>query len=122
MLGAERGHAGCAHLLGLALRGLACGRESVVRHTPVAGVEEWPEPDLELPGVDSDARLDDQADTRLQGLFFRTAQGEPIGSLARWAAHPVTANVPGKGHSGDHPGSRGRRRAAEGVQRADRGA
>lgn len=99
----EWGRAGCAHLLELALRGLACGRESVVRHAPVARVGEWPEPELELPEVDAETRLDDRVDRRLQGLFFRTPEGEPIGSLARWAAHPITANVPGKGHSGDYP-------------------
>jgi len=47
--------------------------------------------------------LDGITDTRIQGLFFRSLEGEPIGSLSRWAAHPVCATGGGGKMSGDYP-------------------
>ncbi len=43
-------------------------------------------------------------DNLLQGLFFRTPDGRPVGSLLRYAAHPNAANRRGADwHSGDYP-------------------
>lgn len=96
------GRAACGHQLELALRALAGGLEHPVRHWPVEPAG-WPAPTLPLPPVPADVRLGPAADALLQGVFFRTPAGEPIGALARWAAHPVTANAAGGPHSGDYP-------------------
>ena len=52
-------------------------------------------------------------DEILQGLFFRTPDGRPVGSLLRYAAHPDAANHrDADWHSGDYP-AYVRRRAEE---------
>ncbi len=96
------GKAGCARLLDAAVRGLYAGPEVAVRCTlPDERDRQWPWP-AAVPARFPDAVLDGPVDPLVQGLFFRAARGEPIGSIARWSAHPVTANTPA-GHSGDYP-------------------
>ncbi len=44
------------------------------------------------------------ADDAAQALFFRTPDGDPVGSLCRFAAHPALANgAQGHRHSADYP-------------------
>ena len=96
------GKAGCARLLDAAVRGLYAGPEVAVRCTlPDDSDRLWPWP-ASVPPRSLDAVLDGPVDPLVQGLFFRAADGRPIGAIARWSAHPVTANAPG-GHSGDYP-------------------
>lgn len=53
-------------------------------------------------------------DSLLQGLFFRGHEGEPVGTLLRFAAHAVTTNRYGADyHSGDYPAY-----ARRGLERA----
>jgi hypothetical protein len=96
------GKAGCARLLDAAVRGLYAGPEVAVRCTlPDKSDLPWPWP-AGVPEPLHAAVLDGPVDPLVQGLFLRSARGEPIGAIARWSAHPVTANAPG-GHSGDYP-------------------
>ncbi len=99
----DPGQARCDRLLDLALRGLACGQETVVRHLPGPDPTRWPTPDLPVPSLTAPVLLPPAPDPLLQGVFFRTPTGAPIGSLVRWSAHPVTANLAGGPHSGDYP-------------------
>ncbi len=53
-------------------------------------------------------------DDLLQGLFFRTPDGEPVGSVVRFPVHPVTANhLEMDWQSGDFPAYARRRLEAE---------
>ena len=97
------GEARCDRLLHLALRGLACGQDQVVRYRPGPDPSRWPEPDLAMSESAAEALLPPAADQLLQGVFFRTPEGAAIGSAVRWTAHPVTANLAGAPHSGDYP-------------------
>ncbi len=98
--------AGCAALLELALKGLMVGPEVALRH-PYPASAQWPPLRDTLPQVPPDLTLDDPDDPLIQGIFFRTTDGRPLGSISRWAAHPITANVVRHGksvhHSGDYP-------------------
>ena len=96
------GRAGCAELLEQAAHGLWSGPERAVRSPAPQARAGWPAPPAAL-GVPSNALLDDPVDSLVQALFFRSPAGDAIGSLSRWAAHPVTANARGGGHSGDYP-------------------
>jgi hypothetical protein len=100
------GQAGCADLLELALKGLMVGPEVALRH-PYPASAQWPPVRDPLPPVPRDLTLDDPDDPLIQGIFFRTTDGRPLGSISRWAAHPITANIARHGrsvhHSGDYP-------------------
>ncbi|MGD1000879.1 MAG: hypothetical protein ABSA67_09300 [Candidatus Brocadiia bacterium] len=100
------GRAGCAELLELALKGLMVGPEVALRH-PYPASAQWPTLHDRLPAVPRDLTLDEPDDPLIQGIFFRTTDGRPLGSISRWAAHPITANVARHGrsvhHSGDYP-------------------
>jgi hypothetical protein len=100
------GQAGCADLLELALKGLMVGPEVALRH-PYPASAQWPPLRDPLPPVPRDLTLDDPDDPLIQGIFFRTTDGRPLGSISRWAAHPITANMVRHGrsvhHSGDYP-------------------
>jgi hypothetical protein len=99
------GTANCSQLLRDSIQTLCAGSEHALRHRIPGGPNERRMNGLDprQPPVPDDATMDDAADPLLQGLFFRTPGGRPIGSLARWAAHPVTTNAAGVGHSGDYP-------------------
>ena len=100
------GRAGCAELLELALKGLMVGPEIALRH-PYPASAQWPPLRDPLPPVPRDLTLDEPDDPLIQGIFFRAADGRALGSISRWAAHPITANVARQGrsvhHSGDYP-------------------
>ena len=100
------GKAGCAALLELALKGLMVGPEAAMRH-PYSASAQWPPLRDPLPPVPPDLTLDDPDDSLIQGIFFRTSDGRPLGSISRWAAHPITANIARHGksvhHSADYP-------------------
>jgi hypothetical protein len=100
------GQAGCAELLKLALRGLRVGPEVALRH-PYPASAQWPRLSEPLPPVPPDLTLDDPDDALLQGIFFRAGDRRRLGSISRWPAHPITANVVREGrsvyHSADYP-------------------
>jgi hypothetical protein len=100
------GQAGCADLLELALKGLMVGPEVALRH-PYPASAQWPPLRDPLPPVPRDLTLDDPDDPLIQGIFFRSTDGRPLGSISRWAAHPITANMARQGrsvhHSADYP-------------------
>ena len=102
----EAGRPDCSHLMKRALARLAEGRPYQYRMPDGPGSrpgEEDSSPESPLP-VPEPLPLPPADDDLLQGLFFRTPDGRPIGSLLRFAAHPDTANVPGADwHSGDYP-------------------
>ncbi|MBN1553305.1 MAG: hypothetical protein JXA11_01060 [Phycisphaerae bacterium] len=94
------GQAGCAKLLQSEILGLLHGNEWPSR---CSITEDCNLSDLRIPRIDPDLVMDAPADTLMQGLFFRDLQGKPIGSIARWATHPVTSNEPGAGYRADYP-------------------
>lgn len=96
------GTAGCARILKTTLLGLAT-TDAYTTKCPGREEVERPQPKIPLPHVPQDTLLDGEADTLIQGVFFRTRSGEPIGSISRWPAHPATANVIGGGVTGDYP-------------------
>ena len=101
------GTARAAGLLNLALRGLCAGPEVTVRH-PVFGEDaRWQPCRRSLPAVPPDTFFENGRDPLIQGVFFRGIDGGPLGSIGRWAAHPVTANAFGSrgpaGHGADYP-------------------
>jgi hypothetical protein len=58
--------------------------------------------DSQLP---SPILYDEPTDGRIQGVFFRTLDGKPIGSLIRYAAHPcIAGHTTRKKYSADFPG------------------
>ncbi|MDP2991026.1 MAG: hypothetical protein Q8O57_10755, partial [Kiritimatiellota bacterium] len=96
------GRAGYAHLLDLAIRGLYAGPEQTLRN-PCPEAESWPVVNG-IPPLPPYPVFNDAEDPLIQGLFFKTPDGQPIGSISRWAAHPITANVAGvKRHTADYP-------------------
>jgi hypothetical protein len=100
---APGGNAGCGRLLDAAVRGLYAGPEVAVRcPLPDGGDRRWAWP-KGIPLLPSNAVLDGPVDPLIQGIFLRTEKGDPVGAIARWSAHPVTANAFGAGHSGDYP-------------------
>jgi len=99
------GRADVSHILKLALKQLSEGRMYQRRFFEPAGEGDgaYDVPDAPIP-VPHPLWLPPALDDRVQGLFFRTPGGRPIGSLVRIAAHPNTANVGSAGwHSGDYP-------------------
>lgn len=97
------GQAGCTHLLEAALRSLSDGGETIIRQAELKTSPPGFTTNARLPSVQGHPQMEDATDPLAQALFFRDATGRPIGSLARWAAHPVTANTIHGGHSGDYP-------------------
>jgi len=97
------GRAGHAHLLDLAIRGLYAGSDDILRCPhPQAGT--WPAAPDDIPGLPPDPYFSEAEDPLMQGLFFKTPDGRPLGSISRWAAHPITANAAGStSHSADYP-------------------
>lgn len=98
------GSANCTRLLNHAI-GSLCGQPPSIRRSRVPGVDDGP---FEVQDVRWEPIADGQPmppadDPLVQGVFFRRPNGSPVGCIARWAAHPVTSNTHGVGHSGDYP-------------------
>ena len=95
----------CNHLLRLALKGFAEGQPYAVRSCDLehgnladyqATASREPVPDQVF--------LPPAADDLLQGVFFRSMEGRPVGAILRFAAHPNTASPwQGEWSSGDYP-------------------
>lgn len=98
----EDGTAGCASLLEASLRGLATTEEIAPKRFEQACASAA-EPKVAIPALPADCTFDGPIDGLVQGLFFRTPDGEPIGSLARWAAHPVAGTGLSAAPGGDYP-------------------
>jgi len=95
----------CSHLLKLALKGLAEGKPYVVRscdieHGKLADYQATVSP-VAVPGR---LPFPPAADDLVQAIFFRSMEGEAVGAILRFAAHPNTASAwQGKWSSGDYP-------------------
>lgn len=97
------GRAGGGRLLDLAARGLLHGPERTPR-CPCPGTESWTTASDGVSTWPTNGVFDDADDPLIQGLFFKSPDGRPLGSISRWAAHPVTANLSGAAsHSADYP-------------------
>lgn len=100
------GTADGSHLLKMELNHLAKGEIHALRCVtldPLPGPHDFCFPDAPIP-VNVPTRFEYPPDDQLQGLFFRTPQGRPLGSLLRFPAHAVTTNLPsGEWRSGDYP-------------------
>jgi hypothetical protein len=100
------GKADGSHLLKLEMNHLANGNTSQIRclalgQEPADGDFDVPEASLD---VEEPTLFPAAADDLVQALFFRSPEGDPIGSLIRFPAHAITANrgdVPWR--SGDYP-------------------
>lgn len=101
------GEADASDLLKSSLSGLLSG-DTVLKCPQPGGVET----SAAIPEVGVPFLMSDEADDLVQGLFFRTPGGEPLGSVVRCAAHPATANIPSNVAGGDYP-VYARRRLAE---------
>jgi hypothetical protein len=102
----QQGRPDCSELLKKALTRLARGQAYQYRcpYAPgsTPGEEDSPPP-ATLP-VPEPLLLQPASDELLQALFFRTPDGQPIGSLLRYPTHPAAANRRGADwHSGDFP-------------------
>jgi len=58
---------------------------------------------IALPPIEDHAHMDSPADERIQAIFFRDLDGQPIGAVTRVAAHPATATGIGGAVGGDYP-------------------
>ncbi len=103
----------CSHVVRAALRALAGGRVFPVNAVEFDDQEqplpsEGPSP---LP-IPEPWYLPPAADELAQGLFFRTLEGRPLGSIVRFPSHPSICGGSNRPHSGDYP-AYVRRRAEE---------
>lgn len=100
------GRAGCASLMKQAIQGLLFGSERILRY-PMPEAKLGPADIGQGPVLPTTMLFDEAEDPLIQGLFLKTIDGRPIGSICRWTAHPVTANRVSQGqavsHSADYP-------------------
>lgn len=99
---AADGRADAAELMRRALAGLVRGQDIAGKHPGALARDAEPET-MALPAVPAPFWMDEEADTLAQGLFFSTPDGEPIGTIVRWAAHPATATGIDATVGGDYP-------------------
>ncbi|MBL8027538.1 MAG: hypothetical protein JNL74_14050 [Fibrobacteres bacterium] len=98
-----KGKADAAHLMKMAIRNLADGVPLQYRGMKITSKKDFIVKDCPV-DVPQPLLLDKASDQLIQGLFFRNAEGKPVGSIIRFAAHPVTANPSGCDYnSGDYP-------------------
>lgn len=98
-----QGKADASHLVKMAIKSLAQGIPLQYRCMVVKSNNDYRVNDCPV-HVPSPLFLKKAHDDLLQGIFFKNLQGEPIGSIIRFAAHPVTSNLMGANYnSGDYP-------------------
>ncbi len=100
------GNADGSHLLKLELAHLAAGNTGSLRSLTLA--EEPAGGDFDVPDapidVEAPTLFPPASDDLVQGLFFRSPEGKPLGALTRFPAHAVTANRGDVNwRSGDYP-------------------
>ncbi len=99
----EKGRANCSPVIRAALAGLAGGQAFPINAAEFDTEGRPKQPEAAMP-VPDPLYLPPAADELVQGLFFRSPDGKPIGSLIRFASHPNTYGAAGDSHhSGDYP-------------------
>jgi hypothetical protein len=97
------GKADASHLVKMAIKSLAKGVPYQYRHMKVNSEKDYQVEDCPVT-VRSPLFLKKANDDLLQGIFFRNLKEKPIGSIVRFAAHPITSNLLGRNYnSGDYP-------------------
>ncbi len=90
--GPEGRRADGSHVVKLALNSLQAGHPFPVRAFQVSGAAgEFDVPDAPIP-VPTPLFSPPAPDDLLQALFFRRPDGSPVGSIIRFAVHPIAAN------------------------------
>jgi hypothetical protein len=108
----EKGRANASPTIRAALAGLAGGQAFPINAVEFDSEGRPPQPEAAI-DVPDPLYLPKAADELVQGLFFRSPDGRPIGSLIRFASHPNTyGSSTDSQHSGDYP-AYVRRRAEE---------
>ena len=89
----EGGRADGSHVVKQALTSLSKGEPFPVRvhQVTTGGPEDFDVPPAPVP-VPTPLYAPPAADDLVQTLFFRTPDGEPVGSVIRFAVHPIAAN------------------------------
>jgi len=99
----EKGRANCSPVIRAALAGLAGGQAFPINAVEFDNEGRPEQPEAAMP-VPDPLHLPRAADELVQGLFFRSPGGKPIGCLIRFASHPNTYGAAGDSqHSGDYP-------------------
>lgn len=96
------GRTDAAHLLRAACAQLAAGRPVVAKYPGHLDADLCSD-GRGVPDVPESWCMEGEVDPLMQGIFFRTRDGEPIGALARWSAHPATSTGLGGTTGGDYP-------------------